>query len=85
MSRQIGTDVSPICYREIKAYCDVTGAIIDGWEAKALVQADHAIRRVRPKRSDPKMKERASKDDAEGVKSVMAGLGKTRTVVRKRK
>ena len=33
----------PISYADIKAYCDITGVILDIWECKALMEIDMAV------------------------------------------
>jgi len=34
---------NPITYSDIKAYCDITGAILDIWECKGIMAIDRAV------------------------------------------
>lgn len=66
---------NPITYTEIDAYARLTHAVIQPWEAKAIVAVYWAFREATPQKSRGVSSNETAADDGAGVKAMLKGMG----------
>lgn len=67
---------NPITYTEIDAYCRLTDAHMQPWEAKAIISLYWAYRGAVPKpKGKDDVRNETDVNDGAGIRALMAGMG----------
>jgi len=65
---------NPITYTEIDAYCRVTRALMEPWEARAIIDVYWTYRSAIPAKGMNGLRNETDVRDGAGVKALMSGL-----------